>query len=183
MTWRTHVVGSIASVWLVTPFLPPTPDTANIGVLAALAGFAALLPDLDAAESKIKYLSLRSRSGKAGLQPFLLPSQMLHGMFGHRGLLHSLLGLALVALLVFVPLGIVLKSVSAIPALVLGYISHLALDACTKSGVPLWHPKRQRIHFLPPPLRVTAGSLAEEPIFALLALLALALLLPYLFRL
>ena len=68
-------------MWLLTPFLVPAPEVPpveTIGVLAAFAGFGALLPDLDAAQSRIKYLTLRTSSGRAMLQPFLLPSQLLY---------------------------------------------------------------------------------------------------------
>ena len=59
----------------------------------------------------------------------------------------------------------------------LDYASHLALDSCTKAGIPFLFPDTTRRHLLPRMLRVTTGSLAEEPVFAGLALLALAVLL------
>ena len=53
MRWQTHTLIGITSLWLLTPFLAQA-DTANIGVLAACAAIGALLPDLDASDSKIK---------------------------------------------------------------------------------------------------------------------------------
>ena len=67
----------------------------------------------------------------------------------------------------------------------LGYASHLAADASTKSGLPLlyvpwFYPHKKRYHLLPPSLRFTTGSQAEEVLFPLLALLILLLLLSHL---
>ena len=47
------------------------------------AAFGALLPDLDASESKVKHL------GVVGVEPFMQPATTLHQALGHRGMLHS----------------------------------------------------------------------------------------------
>ena len=60
-------------------------------------------------------------------------------------------------------------------ALSLGYLSHLLLDGCTKTGVPLWYPCPRRVWLLPQPLRVTTGSAAEDIVLVLLAMLCLGL--------
>jgi len=129
----------------------------------------ALLPDLDVSQSQIKHLSV------AGVTPFAPLSVLLNRTLGHRGLLHSALGWS-VATLLFLPLAL-LGSVSIPLALSLGYASHLATDACTKSGIPLLYPRRTRYHLLPRPLRLTTGSMAEEAVFALLAVTVAGLLL------
>ncbi len=68
--------------------------------------------------------------------------------------------------------------------MVLGYGSHLALDAMTRHGVPLlptrgrdgrWGLKRRR-HLLPPRWRFVTGSAAEDVLQAFLFGLALLLL-------
>lgn len=41
-----------------------------------------------------------------------------------------------------------------------GYLSHLAGDGCTKSGIPLI-PRATRLHLLPRPLRIRTGSFGE----------------------
>ncbi len=89
---RTHALLGVASLWLLQP-LPGvlTPDTAP--PLAIAATFGALLPDLDAAGSTIKYLQV------GGVMPFMPLSGLLHRAFGHRGLLHSGWGLAAYVLL------------------------------------------------------------------------------------
>ncbi|WP_395143365.1 metal-dependent hydrolase [Armatimonas sp.] len=167
MTWRTHLAGGLATLWLLKPFVPAE----SIGLLAIAAGLGALLPDLDARESRIKNLTLGT-----GIAPFALPAFALHRLLGHRGLLHSLLGLLLVALVVGLPIALYLEPVAAI-ALLLGYASHLALDASTKAGIPFWFPNRRRVHLLPPKLRITTGSEPEDIVLALLAMTAIAIML------
>jgi inner membrane protein len=168
MMGRTHALAGVACLWL----LQGVPTLLNPDLLAPLslcAALGALLPDLDAAQSKIKSLTL------VGVTPFAPLSLALNRVLGHRGLLHSLLGLGLTSVLLL-PLALVTNP--AVPlALSLGYASHLATDACTKSGIPLLYPRRQRYHLLPRPLRLTTGSAAEEAVFALLGALVLTLLL------
>jgi hypothetical protein len=69
-------------------------------------------------------------------------------------------------------------------ALTLGYGSHLAADACTRSGIPFlyFHVSRnkRRYHLLPPRLRFVTGSDAEAALLPLLGLLILLLLLRHL---
>ena len=116
----------------------------------------------------------------AGIKPFAPISVVLYEGLGHRGLLHSLLGLGLLALY---SLPLVFWSWwgwQASAALVLGYASHLVADACTKSGIPLCYPSRTRYRLLPKVLCVTTGSPAEELVFVGLAMLLLPLLLRYL---
>ena len=168
---RTHALLGISSLWLLT-LVPPACLTANYGVLAACAAFGALVPDLDAAESKIKHLQL------GGVKPFLLPSVAMNRELGHRGALHSLVGWALFAVLTFPLIG----GCDWQPwvALLLGYGSHLMGDLCTVRGVPIFYPNPKRQSLLPKPLRFATGSLVEEALFALITLTALALLLAHL---
>ena len=86
MTWRTHLLAGISSLWLLDALQPGVPPE-NIGLLALIAGFGALLPDLDAARSKIRNMKV------GGIEPFAVPADLLHRTFGHRGPLHSLIGL------------------------------------------------------------------------------------------
>ena len=64
----------------------------NLPLLVVIAAFGALLPDLDAEQSKLKSISL------GGVQPFAVPAIAIHRAWGHRGFLHSLAGLGLVGL-------------------------------------------------------------------------------------
>ena len=170
---RTHALAGVASLWVLQSVSSLTPDT--LAPLTIFAALGALLPDLDAAQSQIKYLSF------GGLTPFAPLSVLVNRTLGHRGVLHSLVGWGAATLLV---LPLALFAPPSVPlALSLGYASHLATDACTKSGIPMLFPNRKRYHLLPRPLRLTTGSSAEEAVFALLAVLVAGLLLRQLSRL
>ncbi|MBV9470266.1 MAG: metal-dependent hydrolase [Abitibacteriaceae bacterium] len=171
MTWSTHVLFGINSLWLLDA-LPPAPDVTNFALLVAVAAFGALLPDLDAAESKLKHLRI------GGIKPFFLPAQFVHRQLGHRGLAHSLSGLIILALM-SLPLIAWWGWLPSL-ALVLGYASHLAADALTKSGIPFFYPSHYRYHLLPLHWRFTTGSQAEEMLFPFLVMAVLLLLLRHL---
>jgi len=167
MMGRTHALIGLSSLWLLA-FLPDvlTPD--SLAPLAVCVALGALLPDLDAQSSLAKHLSI------ARIQPFAPIAFVLSRDLGHRGATHSLLGLVVFALLIL-PLGIFTQW-PLWTALVLGYASHLAADACTKSGIPFLHPHRKRYHLLPYGWRFTTGSQAEDVLVPLVALAILFLL-------
>lgn len=170
MTWPTHTVFGISTLWLLT-LVPPEELNYNFGTLAGCATLGALLPDLDAAESKIKHVKILGTN----IQPFRLPAQVVQRSEPHRGLLHSLAGVGMVCLMAapavwwvrWAPVG----------ALLLGYVSHLVTDAMTKSGLRLLYPQPKRFHLLPKAWRITTGSLAEEALLLPLAFLVMILLL------
>jgi inner membrane protein len=170
MRWQTHTLFGISSLWLLTPFLNQT-NASNIGVLVFYAAFGALLPDLDAGESKIKRLAF------CGVKPFVLPAVAFHRALGHRGLLHSLLGLGTFSLLA-IPLARWWGWESSV-ALALGYASHLLADASTRGGVRLFYPQRERYYSLPTPLRLLTGSPAEDLLLLLLIAAVLLLFVTY----
>jgi inner membrane protein len=170
MTGSTHIVAGLNALWLLEVL--PGAANENIALLAGAAAFGALLPDLDASQSQIKHLSI------GGVKPFYLPATAIYRQLGHRSLLHSLWGLAYIALV-----GALLSPFigwKTILALWLGYASHLVVDALTKSGIPLLYPNARRFHLFPKGWRVTTSSLAEEMIFVLLSLSFFALLLRHL---
>ena len=173
MTWTTHTLFGISTLWLLAP-LPPEALGYDLGTLAACAAFGALLPDLDASESKIKHLKLPGTQFK----PFLLPAQVVHRSDQHRGLLHSLWGLGMAGACTL-PLAF-WAGWTPVAAVMLGYASHLLGDSATKSGIRLFYPRSQRFHLLPPSLRITTGSQAEEALIPLLALSVFLLLLAHL---
>lgn len=170
MTWPTHTLFGISVLWLLAP-LPPEVLNADFGVLAAAAALGALLPDLDASESKIKHLKIPNTQ----IKPFMLPALVVSRSSQHRGLLHSFAGLGMMALF-FLP-AIFWIGWAPVAALLMGYFSHLMADAATKSGVRLLYPNFKRFHFLPPTLRFTTGSFAEEMLFVPLALCCFTLML------
>lgn len=182
MTWPTHAAGGIAALWLLVAIPSEAANAAlagvsaatwlaangritggSVGLLATLAAGAALLPDLDAQRSKIRSLAV------GPIQPFDVLGTFIYGTWGHRGPLHSLPGLAVFGLIVALPLGVRWGGEYGAASL-LGYGSHIALDAMTRHGVPLWPTRgqdgrwgfRHQIHLLPPTLRFVTGSAAED---------------------
>lgn len=170
MTWPTHALLGINSLWIIA-LLPPELLGYSMGVLATCAALGALLPDLDASESKVKHLKIPGTT----IKPFLLPAQVVHRTEQHRGLLHSLWGLGMITLMI-IPF-LFLIGWAPIISLLLGYASHLLGDSATKSGIRLFYPSATRFHLLPKSWRFTTGSLAEEALMAPLALFAVVLLL------
>ena len=170
MTWSTHLMAGLGTLWLIEVL--PTSHSENMALLAGAAALGSLLPDLDAAERKIKHLSL------AGIKPFLLPSQLVYRQLGHRSFLHSLPGLTFCGCicLLLSPF----TGWQAALSLWLGYASHLAADALTRSGIPWLYPHPERFHLLPARVRITTGSADEEIVFVLLSLSALLLTLRHL---
>lgn len=175
MMWRTHFVGGLASLWLLAPVPGGLGNGAvpeNFGVLALCAAFGVLLPDLDASDSRLQRLELGPKG--YAITPFVLPAQLIHRAWGHRGPLHSLVGLLGAGVVFGTPLGLCIDWRPAV-AFLLGYASHLFLDAMTRTGVPLWYPNSKRHWVLPRALRVSTGSSDEEIAFALFSLAAFAL--------
>jgi len=137
--------------------------------LVLLAAGAALLPDLDAQRSKIRSLAV------GPIRPLDRVGAFVYGAWGHRGPLHSLLGLAAFGLACALPMMLRWGGEYGAAAL-LGYGSHLALDAMTRHGVPLWPSRgrdgrwglRRRQHLLPRRLRFVTGSSAEDVLQAFL---------------
>lgn len=162
MMWRTHALLGVCALWALAPF-PGAVTSYNVGPLCALAAFGALLPDLDADRSKVRSLQVM------GIRPFVPIALLAHRAWGHRALLHSPLGLLLFGGLC-VPVALLWGWLPAL-ALWLGYASHLAGDACTKTGIPSW-PNRaeKRLYLLPARYRFVTGSWAEEALLPLLAL-------------
>lgn len=188
MTWRSHVLLGVGSLWLLSAIPGVISDgnaLNNAGLLAACAALGALLPDLDSPASKVKSLSLRV--GNLRVEPFRLPAHGLSRTLGHRGMLHSLLGWAMFAFLFCVPIAlwVTADGESGLPvaaALLAGYGSHLAADACTRSGIPFLYPSRRRYFFTVEPLRIVTGSDLEASLLPLFALPAILLMLVWLLR-
>jgi membrane-bound metal-dependent hydrolase YbcI (DUF457 family) len=84
------------AMWLLSG-VPKNMVDCNIAVLCVVAAFGALLPDLDASESKIKHIPLPGTY----IKPFLPVARVVSRSDQHRGTLHSLLGITLVTVLCF----------------------------------------------------------------------------------
>jgi len=104
-----------------------------------------------------------------GFLTSMLPDELeCNGLLSHRGITHAMwIPAALVALAQVAPFPIIYAY-----AIVLGYTSHLAADACTISGIRPFYPFKVELHLLPKPSRITTGTQGDRLIM-LLALCAL----------
>jgi inner membrane protein len=131
-------------------------------------GFGALLPDIDNARSTLG-------------QKFGIISKGIQRIAGHRTLFHSLLGLVLGSILAIVLERVVIYFLGlngyVVPAeligtshlvflgILFGCIMHIAADALTLGGVPLFWPYRKRFGFPPNPhWRFRTGDWPEHVI-------------------
>lgn len=116
-------------------------------ITLAAGAFGALLPDID-------------HPGSAVGRRVWPVSMLISGLFGHRGITHSLFAVAAL-------LGAAAFYLSALPgwaiAMAAGYLSHLAADWLTPSGIPLLWPNRRKFAS---PHPIQTGGLGE---FALTA--------------
>jgi inner membrane protein len=155
----THVaVGTLAYAGLATLF---GGDISGAALGAAALG--SLLPDVDTSSSRAGFC----------VYPLAL---WLERKFGHRTVTHSITGIGVCAL-VFSPLLFFVPLHPLFIALVCGFCIHLAGDACTKAGIPLMWPRRERWVFPgDAKFRLKTGSLAEWVVLGVvLAIAALTL--------
>ncbi len=155
----THVaVGTLGYAGLATLF---GGDVSSAALGAAALG--SLLPDVD------------TPSSRAGFCVYPL-ALWLERKFGHRTITHSITGIGVCAL-IFSPLLFFVHLHVLFIALVCGFCFHLAGDACTKAGIPLMWPRRERWVFPgDAKFRLKTGSLAEWVVLGVvLAISALTL--------
>lgn len=122
----SHIAVGVA-FWAVTARLAglPADDPTALGA----AALGSLLPDIDHPQSW---------AGRK-LRPISVP---LAALVGHRGVTHSLLAVLAGVLIVAVVGWHGLNGLAG--PVVVGYLSHLAADSLTPSGVPLLWPSRRR---------------------------------------
>ncbi|MBX9634920.1 MAG: metal-dependent hydrolase [Magnetospirillum sp.] len=141
----SHVIVG-AALWAVTAKLSGgTP--ADIPALAG-AAMGALLPDMDHPQSW---------AGRK-FRPISVPLSLV---VGHRGVTHSLLAVV-AGIVALAAMGLD----GAVAPVVLGYLSHLAADSLTPSGVPLLWPMKHRFSLN----LCRTGSVTEMGVVALIAL-------------
>jgi len=147
----------------------------NKAIFYFMVGFGALLPDIDNANSTM--------GRKLGWV-----SKEIQHVAGHRTLFHSILGLVLGSLLAiglerlveyllgqrgFVfPAQLIGASHLVFLAVLFGCVMHIAADALTEGGVPLFWPNHHRFGFPPNPRwRFRTGDWPEYVIVYLFMLL------------
>jgi len=167
----THIVFGV----LVVSFLGAVLGIPISPTAFAFAILGSLLPDVDTTTSAIGRL----------LYPL---AAFIERRFGHRGITHSLVGLALAALISYFGFGIAdfgfpqfeirnPKSAILWAAFVSGYASHLLADSMNKTGIPLFWPNTTYRAVLPgnESYRIRVQSTAELALFlVLLPLTAMA---------
>ena len=158
---------------------------AAAAVLFAGAWIGSLLPDADLADARVyRRGGIERRVGLARVAGTLLrlPLRVL-ALLPHRGLTHSLLACGLASLLAgaLVSLADTALAPAAAAGIAAGYGAHIAADACTPSGVALWAPfSRRRRWLLPARARIKTGSARESLCFAVLGVLLIAAMQPFL---
>ena len=143
----THIAAGSAAALLAADWLGASrPQTV---LLLAGGVFGSQLPDIDHPSSSF---------GRRVL-PISIP---ISAIFGHRGITHSLIAVAGMSLLAWHVLSQLTwhpgYSVPFVAGLAAGYLSHLAGDWMTNSGVPLLWPSRRRFVA---PLRLFTGNALE----------------------
>lgn len=163
MRGRTHIVAG-AVAWVAFAGASGGHYSAWSPVLMGSAVIGSLLPDIDHPGSVI---------GKK-----ILPvSLLLSGIFGHRGITHSLLAVigltvGIILLMKENPGGIDGAAIAVAAAT--GYLSHLLLDWLTPSGIPLLYPAQRMFRA---PVTIQTGG-AGEVLFAVVILLTMLANLP-----
>lgn len=222
----THLLWGIAAAELSLDALQlagmPLPPHPQVVVVAAIVGLlTGLLPDIDQPSSMISNPGREAKKATYSILgikrhslvsllfalpfalsnlPVYLLAQGFNSVFGHRGIMHSLGAGTLWALAITLPTVIFAGAqwwVVGVFALS-GYVSHLATDAMTISGIPdpfwplslvVWHEEKtktlrsgrevkkqvkhrivpMKLHLLPAALRVSASG----PFNTLMAILGL----------
>ena len=143
----THIAAGCASSLLVSGALNAQPSQAILVLGGGILG--SMMPDIDHPQSAF---------GKRVL-PLSIPIATL---FGHRGITHSLLAVAGMSWLIWWSLHHLQwhqgYAVPVVAGVATGYLSHLAGDWLTNSGVPLLWPSSRRFVS---PLRLCTGDLRE----------------------
>jgi inner membrane protein len=158
---------------------------ASAVVLIAGAWIGSLLPDADLAGARVyRRTRFERRAPLLWIVGLLLrlPVRLLT-LLPHRGFTHSVLACALAAVLSALAASVVAPdlAVAAAVGVAAGYGAHVAADACTRSGVPLWAPISSRHRWLlPTRARIRTGSAREYLSLALFGLLLFFAALPFL---
>jgi inner membrane protein len=161
MTGKTHrLIGLVTGggYFLATSSSSYQPATLGAVIIASYLG--SLIPDADNAGSDIWHtLPLGHTVGKV-TDPFLK----------HRNISHSLIGIILYAIILFFILKMMPAywGISLMPVLissVIGYSSHLLVDAITVEGIPVLWPWKRKFGIPPKPfdgIRIQTGQWFEN---------------------
>jgi inner membrane protein len=144
--WHTHLAFGFLFGLLSLPFL----NEGNIYIFFIFVLFGALLPDIDKPESKVG-------------SKFGIASKLIQGVFGHRGIIHTVWGMLVLCGLFWYFIN---RTYGA--ALFVGFFSHLLIDGFTKMGINFFHPvgKLHMAGF------IETGSTLETILFVIIIVLS-----------
>ncbi|GAB2536176.1 metal-dependent hydrolase [Gracilibacillus alcaliphilus] len=138
MTGKTHIMAGITATTVVAAIS----GEYEAEWLIAAGAVGGLIPDICHSGSKIG-------------RRFPLVSKLVNTIFGHRTFTHSLLFLALMALI----LSKAVSNPSITMGILIGMATHLLLDAATKQGIKLLYPSKITVRF---PVTTKTGGKAEN---------------------
>ncbi|MFO8069506.1 MAG: metal-dependent hydrolase [Alkalibacterium sp.] len=148
MLYKSHVIVTYAAV---LPILVST-DSLTIGNVIAL-GIGSLLPDIDHPKS---FIGNRTRGVSDGISM----------VFGHRGLLHSIVGVIFFLLASQFILSSFQQPLEWAYWFTAGYIAHLVEDSFSKTGVAWLQPVyNKRIQFGFKLIYYKTGKMSETVLF------------------
>lgn len=158
MTAKTHLAGGlvagIAYCGAFSTGLIPVeePDILGYPICLGLSLLGSIMPDIDLPTSK-------------AAQAASLPARIINIFFGHRTLTHSpfIVILMFLAFRTYIPQYMVL-----VLAFLVGWSSHILLDALNKAGVPLFYPYTKRFHLM----SIRIRSAGERALFVFLLVLS-----------
>jgi membrane-bound metal-dependent hydrolase YbcI (DUF457 family) len=161
MTGKTHqIIGIAAGIGSYLVLVPPHYTPATFAAVCVVSSLGALLPDIDSGSAKIwQELPLGG-----------VASHITGPFLQHRNLTHSLLGVGIVAYLLYqfglhIPgyWGLEVHRIQL--AAIIAYGSHLLADAVTVEGIPLFFPNQHMFGIPPRPfqgLRMETGKWFEN---------------------
>jgi len=127
MTYSTHILTGLCAGGFI---LLQQPDPQFALLSATLVG--SILPDIDEPNS---YAGRRNKG----------TSHLIKAVFGHRGITHSILGLAVLSALIYAVIYYYQLDIQYLYFFNIGYLSHILSDLLTKSGVPLLYPYKKNL--------------------------------------
>jgi inner membrane protein len=148
LTGKTHITGGVAAGAALSAWTHYDPT-----LMAVAGAVGGLLPDICHSGSKV-----------GSRLPLL--SKAISAVFGHRTFTHSLLFLLIAA-------GLLSYYVSSDPirlGILAGMVSHLLLDAATRSGIKFLYPFKLTFRF---PFTTKTGGKGEHAVLAVLKIAAI----------
>lgn len=148
MRYKTHLATTFA---VALPIMDSAQALTVSGV--ALLAIGTVFPDIDEPNS---YIGHRMKGVSGGI----------NGLFGHRGLTHSLLGLIAISYLFYLLASWISFPVELIQWFSFGYLAHLVEDSFSRKGIAWLQPiSKKRFQSGFKILYYSTGGLVEQIVF------------------